>query len=150
MQSRCQGSVLPCAPPASSSTTSSARSRRRTRRRRRSASGRCAAYDPFNAVDASGTTATNAHKYTILPLEFGLCGGCNKKFITGEELTILDYVVCNQNDWNKVKQYYIQGIKGLMVVYNREIATQKAQKATRNHLMTLAPQIGRASCRERV
>ena len=103
------------------------------------ASGRCAAYDPFNAVDASGTTATNAHKYTVLPLEFGLCGGCNKKFITGEELTILDYVVCNQNDWNKVKQYYIQGIKGLMVVYNREIATQKAQKATRNHLMTLAP-----------
>ena len=37
---------------------------------------------------------------------------------------MLDYVVCNENDWNKVKVYYVQGIKGLLVVYNREIALQ--------------------------
>ena len=51
--------------------------------------GRCSAYDPFNAVDEEGTTQTNAHKYTILPLEFGKCGGCNKKFLTGDPLTVL-------------------------------------------------------------
>jgi len=62
-------------------------------------------------VDEEGTTQTNAHKYTILPLEFGKCGGCNKKFLTGDKLTVLDYVVCNENDWAKVKVYYVQGIK---------------------------------------
>ena len=99
-------------------------------------SGRCAAYDPFNAVDAEGTSSTNAHRYTILPLEFGRCGGCNKKFLTGDKLTMLDYVVCNENDWNKVKVYYVQGVKGLLVVYNREIALQKLDKALRNIAIT--------------
>ena len=32
-----------------------------------------------------------------------------------------------------------RAIKGLLVVYNREIASQKAAKAMRNHLMTLVP-----------
>jgi hypothetical protein len=57
--------------------------------------------------------------------------------VTGDPLTVLDYVVCNENDWNKVKQYYIQGTKGLLVVYNREIKQQKMDKALRNILITL-------------
>ena len=49
---------------------------------------------------------------------------------------MLDYVVCNENDWAKVKVYYVQGIKGLLVVYNREIALQKRDKALRNIAIT--------------
>ena len=44
-------------------------------------------------------------RYTIQSLEFGRCGSCSaaeKKFVTGEELTLRGKVVCAENDWNKV------------------------------------------------
>ena len=61
----------------------------------------------------------------------GRCGSCStaeKTFLTGEELTVRGKVVCLENNWNMVKQYYVQGIKGLLVVYAREIVIQHNRK----------------------
>ena len=104
------------------------------------ADGRCAAYDPFNKF-GNPSIVGQTHRYTIQPLEFGKCGSCSsaeKVFLTGEELTIRGRVVCTQNNWDLVKQYYVQGIKGLMVVYNRQVAQTKAANLLRNLLLTLA------------
>ena len=82
-----------------------------------------------------------SHRYTISPLEMGRCGSCSsaeKVFVTGEELTVKGKVVCTQNDWSLVKQYYVQGIKGLMVVYNREVERIKTLNLVRNLLLTMA------------
>ena len=79
------------------------------------ADGRCSAYDPFNKMSLANDVRAS-HRYTILPLEFGRCGSCSsaeKEFLTGEELTIQGQTVCNLNDWNAVKLYYVQGIKGV-------------------------------------
>ena len=59
-----------------------------------------------------------------------------KVFLTGEELTVQGKIVCSQNDWNLVKQYYVQGIKGLLVVYNREVARTKRINLARNLALT--------------
>ena len=74
------------------------------------ASGRCSAYDPFNKMALEADVGT-AHLYTISALEFGRCGSCSaaeKKFLTGEELTVRGKVVCTQNDWHLIKTYYVQ------------------------------------------
>eukprot|EP00966_Prymnesium_polylepis_P290417 6708415-Prymnesium_polylepis.1 len=79
--------------------------------------GRCKAYDPFNRMGDSVLVGPN-HRYTIQPLEFGRCGSCStaeKTMLTGEQLTVRGRVVCLENDWDMVKQYYVQGIKGLLV-----------------------------------
>ena len=47
-------------------------------------------------------------------------------------------VVCLENNWDMVKQYYVQGIKGLLVVYNRERVIQTGRARLRNQLLTLA------------
>lgn len=103
------------------------------------AGGRCSAYDPFNKLNNDGVGLS--HRYTIQSLEFGRCGSCSsveKKFVTGEELSVRGKVVCNQNDWNLIKQYYIQGTKGLLAVYNREVARFKFQNMIRNLALTVA------------
>ena len=107
------------------------------------ADGRCAAYDPFNRMaDAlPNDPLEGAHVYTIQPVEYGKCASCGtfeKRFMTGEELTVRDMLVCQSNDWNRVKQYYIQGIKGLLVVYNREVVFQMRYIGLRNHALTMA------------
>merc|ERR1719174_395384 len=82
-----------------------------------------------------------AHRYTIQSLEFGRCGSCSsaeKEFLTGEELTVQGKSVCSLNDWNKVKMYYVQGIKGLLTVYNREVARTKRINLARNLAPTSA------------
>ena len=97
------------------------------------ASGRCAAYDPFNKI-SEASELVDAHKYTIQPLEIGKCGSCStaeKKFLTGEELSVRGKVVCLQNDFNLVKMYYVQGIKGLLAVYSREVQELTARARTR-------------------
>ena len=76
---------------------------------------------------------------TALPgCRCGSCSTAEKTFLTGEQLTVRGRVVCLQNDWNKVKQYYVQGIKGLLVVYNRETDVQWGRRYLRNVLLTLA------------
>ena len=107
------------------------------------ADGRCAAYDPFNRMEDAqpNDPLLGAHVYTIQPVEYGRCAACGafeKRFLTGEELTVRDMLVCQSNDWNRVKQYYIQGIKGLLVVYNREVRYQMRSIGLRNHALTMA------------
>jgi len=102
------------------------------------AAGRCAAYDPYNRMNLEADVG-NRYLYTIQALEFGRCGSCSsaeKDFLTGEELTVQGKLVCAQNDWNLVKVYYIQGIKGLLTVYNREVARVKRINLARNLALT--------------
>jgi hypothetical protein len=102
------------------------------------ANGRCAAYDPFNKMQLVANVG-DAYRYTIQSLEYGRCGSCSsaeKEFLTGPELTVQGKVVCTLNDWNKVKLYYVQGIKGLLVVYNREVARTKRINLARNLALT--------------
>ena len=96
---------------------------------------RCAAYDPFNRMSSASVSdpVEGAHVYTIQPVEFGRCASCGafeKRFLTGEELTVRDMLVCQSNDWDMVKQYYIQGIKGLLTVYNREVRRESSTNMT--------------------
>ena len=102
--------------------------------------GRCKAYDPFNKL-GDAVLVGGDHRYTIQPLEMGVCGSCStaeKTFLTGEAGTTRGRVVCLENDWDAVKQYYVQGIKGLLAVYSREIVIQRRRKEVRNVLLTLA------------
>lgn len=100
--------------------------------------GRCAAYDPYNKRGLEAAVG-GSHLYTIQSLEYGRCGSCaavEKEFLTGEELTMRGKVVCTLNDWNMVKIYYVQGIKGLLTVYNREVARTKRINLARNLALT--------------
>ena len=91
-------------------------------------------FPPAPAGPADGPTSTR-RSYTNLS-RCGSCSSAEKDFLTGEELTVQGKLVCAQNDWNLVKVYYIQGIKGLLTVYNREVARVKRINLARNLALT--------------